>query len=69
MQKSQIIIAGDVPGVEYRLTVLSFEGSDAAAPRVYMQAALHAEELPGTAALHFLVPMLQAAETRGDLLG
>ncbi|MBX9455517.1 MAG: succinylglutamate desuccinylase/aspartoacylase family protein [Rhizobium sp.] len=69
MHKSEITIAGDVPGIEYRLPVLAFEGSDADAPRVYMQAALHAEELPGTAALHFLVPMLQAAEARGDILG
>lgn len=69
MQKSEITIAGDVPGVDYRLPVLAFAGRDPAAPRVYMQAALHAGELPGTAALHFLVPMLQAAEARGDLLG
>jgi predicted deacylase len=69
MQTSEITIAGDVPGVEYRIPVLTFEGRDPAAPRVYTQAALHAEELPGTAALHFLVPMLQAAEKRGDLLG
>ena len=69
MQKSEITIAGDVPGVEYRLPVLAFAGRDPAAPRVYTQAALHAEELPGTAALHFLIPMLQAAEARDDLLG
>jgi predicted deacylase len=69
MQKSEITIAGDVPGVEYRLPVLTFEGRNPTAPRVYTQAALHAEELPGTAALHFLVPMLEAAEARGDLLG
>lgn len=69
MQKSEITIAGDVPGVEYRVPVLRFEGADPKAPRVYMQAALHAEELPGTAALHFLVPMLEAAEARGDLSG
>ena len=69
MQKSEITIAGDVPGVDYRLPVITFAGRDPAAPRVYTQAALHAEELPGTAALHFLVPMLEAAEARGDLLG
>jgi predicted deacylase len=69
MQKSEIVIAGDVPGVEYRLSVLTFAGTDPEAPRVYTQAALHAEELPGTAALHFLVPMLAAAEAKGDLLG
>lgn len=69
MKKSEILIAGDVPGVDYRLPVLTFEGRDMAAPRVYLQAALHAEELPGVAALHFLVPMLEAAEKRGDILG
>lgn len=69
MKKSEIIIAGDVPGVEYRLPFLTFEGRDQSAPRVYLQAALHAEELPGVAALHFLVPMLEAAEARGDILG
>eukprot|EP01032_Pedospumella_encystans_P005825 gene5825-6955_t len=69
MQKSEITIAGDVPGVEYRVPVLTFEGTDSGAPSVYTQAALHAEELPGTAALHFLVPMLEAAEARGDLKG
>lgn len=69
MKKSDIIIAGDTPGVEYRLPVLTFEGRDPAAPRVYLQAALHAGELPGVAALHFLVPMLEAAESRGDILG
>lgn len=69
MQTSEIIIAGDVPGVDYRLPVLTFEGRDPRAPRVYAQAALHAEELPGTAALHFLVPLLRAAQARGDLLG
>jgi predicted deacylase len=69
MQKSEIRIAGDVPGVEYRIPVLTFTGSDPSAPRVYTQAALHAGEHPGTAALHFLVPMLEAAEARGALKG
>jgi len=69
MQKSEIIIAGDTPGVEFRLPVVTFTGTDAAAPKTYMQAALHAEELPGVAALHFLIPMLEAAEKRGDILG
>ncbi|MCB1447352.1 MAG: succinylglutamate desuccinylase/aspartoacylase family protein [Rhizobiaceae bacterium] len=69
MKTSDIIIAGDTPGVEFRLPVLTFDGRDPEAPRVYMQAALHAGELPGVAALHFLVPMLKAAEARGDILG
>jgi hypothetical protein len=69
MQVSDIHIPGDAPGVDYRLTVLTFAGRDPTALSVYLQAALHAEELPGVAALHVLVPMLQAAEARGDLLG
>jgi predicted deacylase len=69
MQKSEIVIAGDTPGVEFRLPVVKFPGTDAAAPKTYMQAALHAEELPGVAALHFLIPMLEAAEKRGDIVG
>lgn len=69
MKKTEITIAGDTPGITFRLPVLSFKGKDPAAPKTYMQAALHAEELPGVAALHFLVPMLEAAEKRGDILG
>jgi predicted deacylase len=69
MQTSEILIAGDTPGIEWRLPVLTFEGRDPLAPAVYIQAALHADELPGVAAVHDLVPMLQAAEARGDILG
>lgn len=69
MQKSEILIPGDTPGLEYRLPVVTFAGSDPSAPKTYMQAALHAGELPGVAALHFLVPMLEAAEARGAVLG
>lgn len=69
MQKTEIVIAGDTPGLEWRLPVLRFAGKDAAAPKTYMQAALHAGELPGVAALHFFIPMLEEAEKNGDILG
>lgn len=69
MQKSEIVIAGDTPGVEWRLPVLRFSGKDKAAPKAYLQAALHAGELPGVAALHAFIPMLEAAERRGEILG
>jgi len=69
MQKTEIVIAGDTQGLEWRLPVLHFAGSDPAAPKTYMQAALHAGELPGVAALHFFIPMLEAAEKAGDLRG
>ena len=69
MQKTEIVIAGDTPGVEWRLPVLRFVGKDASAPKTYMQAALHAGELPGVAALHFFIPMLEQAEKNGEILG
>jgi predicted deacylase len=69
MQKTEIVIAGDTPGVEWRLPVLRFAGKNASAPKAYLQAALHAGELPGVAALHFFIPMLEAAERNGELLG
>jgi predicted deacylase len=69
MEKSDIVISGDTAGVEWRVPVLTFSGSDPAAPKTYMQAALHAGELPGVAALHLFIPMLQAAERDGSLRG
>jgi predicted deacylase len=62
---SEIIIPGDTPGIEWRLPVLRFAGSDPAAPTIHIQAALHAGELPGTAALHFLCERLRQAESDG----
>lgn len=68
--KSEIeSIAGETPGVAYELIVHRLTGSDPSAPRVYIQAGLHADERPGVAALHFLVPMLEKAESEGRLLG
>ncbi|PTM97453.1 succinylglutamate desuccinylase/aspartoacylase domain-containing protein [Mycoplana dimorpha] len=69
MQISEIIIGGDTPGIEWRVPVLRFKGSDAKAPSVYIQAALHADELPGTAVSHFLCERLREAEADGDILG
>ncbi|MDW9374713.1 succinylglutamate desuccinylase/aspartoacylase family protein [Sinorhizobium meliloti] len=69
MDISEIIIAGDTPGVEWRLPVFRFKGASAAAPRTYIQAALHANELPGTALLHFLLEKLCQADEDGAILG
>ena len=62
-------IEGDTPGVTYGLDVLTFKGSDRSAPGAYLQAALHGGEYPGVAAIHFLVPMLEAAEKAGNIVG
>jgi predicted deacylase len=67
MNTSEIIIAGDTAGIEWRLPVLRFQGSDPKAPKVYIQAALHANELPGTALVHFLCEKLRQAESAGQI--
>jgi uncharacterized protein len=59
-------ITGDSAGLDYALHILRFEGAGSGPP-VYLQAALHAQELPGVAALHFLIPMLLKAEEEGRL--
>ncbi len=69
VQTSEIVIAGDTPGVEWRLPVIRFEGNHSKAPSVYIQAALHANELPGTALLHFLCARLRKAEAERAILG
>ena len=69
MERSDIIIGGDTAGIEWRVPVFRFKGSDAAAPSVYIQAALHANELPGTALLHFLLERLRKAEADGAIRG
>lgn len=66
---SEIIIAADTPGLEWRLPVFRFRGTKPGAPATYLQAALHANELPGTALLHFLVEKLRQAESEGRILG
>ena len=51
-------------------TVTSFHfGVAGASPKVYIQASLHAEELPGMLAAHHLRAMLELAEKQGKLLG
>lgn len=69
MDVSEIIIPGDTPGMEWRLPVLRFAGHDPKAPKIYIQAALHAGELPGTVLLHFLCERLRQAESEGGIAG
>ncbi|KXF78742.1 peptidase M14 [Paramesorhizobium deserti] len=69
MKTETITLPGDVPGNAIELRVLRFEGRDANAPTAYLQSALHGGELPGQAALHFLVPLLEKAEAEGRITG
>ncbi|WP_439273790.1 peptidase M14 [Pseudochrobactrum sp. HB0163] len=69
MKTDRIEFAADVPGIQVELRVLRFEGTDQTAPSAYMQSSLHGAELPGQAALHSLIPMLQKAEAEGRIRG
>ncbi|MBB3612127.1 succinylglutamate desuccinylase/aspartoacylase family protein [Rhizobium sp. BK602] len=68
MDITEIVLEGDSAGISWRLPVLHFKGSKPDAPKIYIQAALHAGELPGTALVHFLCERLRQAEADGALL-
>ena len=59
-------LAGDAPG--HSITLYWYTaGPEAAETKIYLQAALHADEQPGTMALHHLLPMLRDADAAGTL--
>lgn len=54
----------------HQKTLVSFQyGHASARPKVYLQASLHAEELPGMLVAHHLRPRLEQAEREGRLRG
>lgn len=59
-------LAGDTPGATTRLYWYTVGPADAET-RVHLQAALHADEQPGTMALHHLLPRLRDADAAGQL--
>ncbi len=69
MQKSIERVVGDSEGVSYEFPVFRFPGTDRSAPSAYLQAALHAGELPGVVAIDALMPMLNKAEAEGRIKG
>ncbi|HEV7346146.1 MAG TPA: succinylglutamate desuccinylase/aspartoacylase family protein [Devosia sp.] len=60
------VLTGDTPGASTELFWYTAGPRDAA-KRVHLQAALHADEQPGTMALHHLLPMLRNADAAGQL--
>ncbi|WP_119299496.1 succinylglutamate desuccinylase/aspartoacylase family protein [Dongia deserti] len=56
------------PGTQRTLKVHRF-GTSGARPKAYLQAALHADELPGMLAAHHLLGLLRAADARGEIKG
>jgi len=59
-------LKGDTPGVVVELPFYRIGPADAP-EKVYLQAALHADEQPGTMLLHHLLPMLRQADEQGLL--
>ncbi len=58
------------PSLGSHRTVTSFHfGKKDSGLKVYIQASLHAEELPGMLVAHHLRPLLQAAEAAGQVVG
>jgi predicted deacylase len=58
------------PSLGSSKTITSFHyGTPGASPKVYIQASLHAEELPGMLVAHHLRPLLQAADAAGLIQG
>jgi predicted deacylase len=66
--KSRIVLPSMTPGTGRSVVYHRF-GRRGARPKAYLQAAIHANELPGAMALHHLMPLLVAAERRGRIRG
>jgi uncharacterized protein len=56
------------PGTARELTVHRF-GREGARPKIYLQAALHADETPGLLVQHHLYGLLEEAARRGEIVG
>ncbi len=67
-KKSTVSLPTMTPGTSRQIVVHHF-GKRGARPKVYLQAAIHANELPGAMALHYLMPMLVDADKRGLIQG
>lgn len=65
-QLHRLALAGDVPGLSTELCWYT-AGPDNAKTRIHLQAALHADEQPGTMVLHHLLPRLRDADAAGQL--
>ena len=64
----RVALMSMTPGTGRTLTVFRY-GKPGARPKAYLQAAIHANEFPGTMALHHLVPMLDKADKAGRISG
>ncbi|HNB28106.1 MAG TPA: M14 family metallopeptidase [Alphaproteobacteria bacterium] len=56
------------PGTERHLKAHRY-GTPGARPKAYLQASLHADEIPGMLVAHHLIGLLDAADARGEIKG
>ena len=68
VKKQTIKLPMMTPGTRRDITVLRY-GKSGARPKAYIQAAIHANEMPGTMALHYLLPLLAEADKKGLIQG
>ena len=68
MQRTEYPLLSPSLGSQKALVAFHF-GTPGARPKVYIQASLHAEELPGMLVAHHLRPLLEQAEREGRLQG
>ena len=68
MKTENHLLEGDVPGTARSVTSHHF-GQAGARPRIYIQAGLHAGEIPGMLVSCHLLPLLQAIEAEGRIPG
>jgi predicted deacylase len=67
-QQARIPLPQMTPGTRRSIALHRF-GRAGARPKAYLQAAIHANELPGAMALHHLMPMLAAADRARRIKG
>ena len=68
MHTEYIELQNGVPGTRQTLQVLRF-GRSNASPKIYIQSALHADEVPGILVAHQLVRQLEELEKRDAIVG
>ena len=68
MQTETVPLSGPSPGTTRCLTRHHW-GNSGARPKVYLQAGLHADEMPGPLALYHLMDLLDQAEAEGRVTG
>ena len=56
------------PGTQRHIQVRRY-GRSGARPKVYIQASVHADEMPGVFCVHHLTPLLEAADRDGAVTG